>query len=116
MSSIVLFEDKKDCCGCGACFNACPKKAISMVEDEYGFKYPQINDELCIKCGLCKKVCGYQNLPEKYTSRKVYAAASKDDNVLKKSASGGAFTVLASKVIKDGGVVYGAALPLNMES
>lgn len=21
MSSIVLFDDKKDCCGCGACMN-----------------------------------------------------------------------------------------------
>lgn len=33
MSSIVLFDDKKDCCGCGACMNVCPKNAIRMAED-----------------------------------------------------------------------------------
>lgn len=113
MSSIVLFEDKKECCGCGACFNACPKKAISMCEDEYGFKYPKINEELCVECGLCKKVCGYQNPPEKHASSKVYAAASKSSDIIKKSASGGAFAVFASKVLKEGGVVYGAALPFE---
>ena len=110
MSSIVLFEDKKDCCGCGACFNACPKKAISMCEDEYGFIYPQINKNLCVECGLCKKTCGYQDLPEKHVSSKVYAAASKSSDIIKKSASGGAFATLAIKVLKDGGVVYGATL------
>ena len=36
MSSIVLFDDKKDCCGCGACMNVCPKNAIRMAEDEVG--------------------------------------------------------------------------------
>ena len=30
MSSIVLFDDKKDCCGCGACMNVCPKNAIKI--------------------------------------------------------------------------------------
>lgn len=39
MSSIVLFDDKKDCCGCGACMNVCPKNAIRMAEDEVGFVY-----------------------------------------------------------------------------
>lgn len=42
-----------------------------------------------------------------------YAAASNDDNLLRKSASGGAFAVLAENVLKKGGVVYGAALPLE---
>lgn len=109
---IVLFDDKKKCCGCGACMNVCPKNAISMQEDEYGFIYPQINQEICVECGACKKVCGYQNLPEKHKVKKVYAAASKDDDLLKKSASGGAFAVIARKILEDGGVVYGVALPL----
>ena len=37
MSSIVLFDDKKDCCGCGACMNVFRKYAIRMAEDEVGF-------------------------------------------------------------------------------
>lgn len=34
---IILFDDKKNCCACGACMNVCPKDAIRMEEDEYGF-------------------------------------------------------------------------------
>ena len=91
--------------------NACPKSAIMMEEDEYGFVYPKINTELCVECGACKKVCGYQNIPEKHFPKSVYAAAAKNDNILKKSASGGVFAVLAEKVIDKGGIVYGAAMP-----
>ncbi len=52
---IVLFESKEKCCACGACMNICPKQAITMVEDEYGFLYPQIDKEKCVGCGACKK-------------------------------------------------------------
>lgn len=110
MSGIVLFEDKKDCCGCGACMNVCPKEAISMVEDEYGFIYPKIDKTLCVECGACKKVCGYQSLPEKHKSEGVYAMAAKDVDMLRQSASGGAFAVIAKKVLEEGGTVYGVAL------
>ena len=54
--SIVLFDDKKDCCGCGACMNVCPKNAIRMAEDEVGFVYPEIDQNLCVGCGVCKKL------------------------------------------------------------
>ena len=111
MGEIRLFKNTKDGCGCGACMNACPKSAIMMEEDEYGFVYPKINTELCVECGACKKVCGYQNIPEKHFPKSVYAAAAKNDNILKKSASGGVFAVLAEKVIDKGGIVYGAAMP-----
>lgn len=110
MSEIVLFEDKKECCGCGACMNVCPKEAISMVEDEYGFIYPKIDKTLCVECGACKKVCGYQSLPEKHKPERVYAMAAKDEDMLRQSASGGAFAVIAENILKDGGIVYGAAL------
>lgn len=41
--------------------------------------------------------------------RKCYAAWSHDNDVLKESTSGGAFTELAKVVLKDGGIVVGAA-------
>lgn len=72
MSSIVLFDDKKDCCGCGACMNVCPKNAIRMAEDEVGFVYPEIDQNLCIGCGACKKACGYQMQPMMQKSEAVY--------------------------------------------
>lgn len=52
-----LFEEKAACCGCGACFNICPKGTITMQEDEEGFLYPVIKEENCVKCYLCIKVC-----------------------------------------------------------
>ncbi|SEL72675.1 Coenzyme F420-reducing hydrogenase, beta subunit [Butyrivibrio sp. ob235] len=107
---IVLFESKEKCCGCGACMNVCPKHAISMETDEYGFVYPNIDYSKCVGCGLCKKSCGFQNLPQLYVPQKVYAATSRDKTALKISASGGAFEAIARKVLSDGGCVYGSAM------
>ena len=38
----VLYKRKEECCGCTACYAICQKEAISMVEDEEGFEYPQM--------------------------------------------------------------------------
>lgn len=40
----VLYKRKEECCGCTACYAICPIEAISMVEDEEGFEYPQIDE------------------------------------------------------------------------
>ena len=53
----VLWERKEDCCGCTACYAICPHSAITMEPDEEGFEYPLINEEKCIRCGMCLKVC-----------------------------------------------------------
>ena len=53
--------DKSNCCGCHACYNACPQNAITMKKNELGFRYPAIDKEKCIDCGLCKKVCPVLN-------------------------------------------------------
>ncbi len=53
----VLYERKEDCCGCTACSAICPKSAITMKEDKEGFEYPIIDEEKCIRCGMCLKVC-----------------------------------------------------------
>ncbi len=53
----VLYSDKRDCCGCTACFSVCPVSAIQMVEDEEGFEYPIISDNKCIRCFQCVRSC-----------------------------------------------------------
>lgn len=54
---MLLIEDKKNCCGCTACYTICPKSAIQMKEDQEGFLYPRISTDQCINCGLCEKIC-----------------------------------------------------------
>lgn len=53
----VLYKRKEECCGCTACYAICQKEAISMVEDEEGFEYPQIDESKCVRCYQCIKVC-----------------------------------------------------------
>ena len=52
----------EQCQGCMAhpCMEVCPKKAISFKE---GYSY--IDQEKCIKCGQCKKVCPYGAIYER---------------------------------------------------
>ena len=49
------YDQKNECCGCMACLNACPQKAIVMQTDSEGFFYPQTDERFCINCGICKK-------------------------------------------------------------
>ena len=53
----TVLENTDLCYGCGACFNKCPQKAITMKPNKVGFLYPEIDESLCIDCKLCQKVC-----------------------------------------------------------
>lgn len=110
---MILFEEKKDCCGCEACANVCAKDAITMVSDEYGFRFPKIDSNKCVDCGLCTKVCAFQRIQETNTPQKVYVAASTDEGQVVKSASGGIFAAIATYYLSKGGIVFGAALSVN---
>ena len=57
----IEIEEKSDCCGCTACAAVCPRDAIEMAEDSEGFRYPRVDPEKCIDCGLCRKVCPILN-------------------------------------------------------
>ena len=105
---MIKIQDKKDCCGCSACVQVCPRKCITMEVDEEGFQYPYSNDYLCIDCHLCEKVCPVINQDQQRIPKKVYAAKNLDDNIRLESSSGGLFTIIASEIIKEGGVVFGA--------
>lgn len=58
----ILYREKEECCGCTACFAICPKGAISMVADEEGFEYPQVDGQKCVRCHACLKVCPFRRV------------------------------------------------------
>ncbi|MBO4707555.1 MAG: Coenzyme F420 hydrogenase/dehydrogenase, beta subunit C-terminal domain [Elusimicrobiaceae bacterium] len=112
---MIQIIGKEKCCGCGACVQICPKNAITMRADNEGFLYPVIDDKKCIKCGLCLKICPILNNQKQDFRPKVYVAKNKNTEVLKKSSSGGMFSILADYVLEQNGVVFGAAFNKNWE-
>lgn len=105
---MIDIKVKKDCCGCSACVQICPKGCISLKEDNEGFLYPEADKDICIDCGLCEKVCPFINVGVPHEPVNTFAAKNKDESVRMESSSGGIFTLLAEKVIQEGGVVFGA--------
>ena len=110
---MIEIKDKKDCCGCHACATICAKHCITMQADEEGFLYPIVDKDACIDCGLCEKICPVINQSESRKPLKVYAAKNKNEDIRRQSSSGGIFTLLAEKVIDEGGVVFGARFDEN---
>lgn len=101
--------EKNKCTGCTACVVICPKQCVTMQQDEEGFAYPAVNNEICVGCGVCEKSCPVLNVKEQQQEPTAYAAYSKDDALRLESSSGGVFTELAKAVLNQGGVVFGAA-------
>lgn len=94
----------------------CPKQCILMREDTEGFLYPEVDEDICIDCGLCEKVCPELNQGEPKTPPIVYAAMAKDEILRRSSSSGGIFSLLAESVIDEGGVVFGSAFNERWEA
>lgn len=94
-----MFLDTNDyfeCCGCGACADICPRKAISMTVNHNGFVYPFINETLCIGCNKCRNICAFSKNDTFQASVSLCYYGwidSKSERLL--STSGGAFMSIA---------------------
>lgn len=107
----IIIQNKTQCSGCHACYHVCPKKCITMVEDTEGFLYPLVDKNHCIECGLCTQVCPIINKRETCDLvPKAYAAYVLDEEVRKKSSSGGLFYVFAEYVLKKDGAVFATSM------
>jgi coenzyme F420-reducing hydrogenase beta subunit len=87
-----------------------------MQDDKEGFEYPAIDNNKCIKCGLCEKVCPIINKGNKRSPLHVYAAKNSNENVRQHSSSGGVFSLLAEQVIREGGVVFGVKYNVDADA
>lgn len=103
----------QNCSSCGACANVCARSAITMQLDGEGFYRPVVDAEKCVQCGACEKVCPWNNTVENPNISaelpRTVAAFAKNESVRLDSSSGGIFTVLAEKILDDGGAVVGVA-------
>ncbi len=104
------------CTGCSACANICPNGAITMQENKEGFLYPIIDENLCSGCKKCEQICPELNkikLNPKINNTYAFIAQDKYKN---NSSSGGAFALLAEKILLEGGYVAGCTLDNNFEA
>ncbi|MFQ9446488.1 MAG: Coenzyme F420 hydrogenase/dehydrogenase, beta subunit C-terminal domain [Christensenellales bacterium] len=107
-----VFEDKAACCGCGLCKAACPHQAITMTPDEEGFCYPVIDAQRCTNCGACPTCLRLRAGTEGEAAGLLCCAPSRCGRI-------GAqlfrrrFSAIASFVLEQGGVVFGAVFNEN---
>ena len=109
---MIQLKNKKDCCGCNVCADACHVDAITFNTDNEGFWYPEIDVNVCDNCHLCEKVCpliNIQNLKHNdFKKPKVYGCYHTDLVIRFDSTSGGIFSALAQEMYKQKGYVGGA--------
>lgn len=108
---MINIKNPADCCGCTACASICAHDAIAMVPDALGFLYPKVDKGKCVECGLCEKVCAFNDHYDtslNLNKPSAYAARHKDMNEVETSRSGAAFIAISDYILEQGGVVYGA--------
>ena len=108
---MIEIKNPADCCGCTACASICAHDAIKMKPDALGFLYPKVDIEKCVDCGLCEKVCAFNDhydVTQNLEKPLAYAARHKDMNEIETSRSGAAFIAISDYILEQGGVVYGA--------
>lgn len=112
----ILFDNKENCCGCSACSAVCPTQAISMKYDEEGFRYPEIEEDKCIRCEKCLTVCSFKEEQQYKPHPIVYAVKHRNSDIRKLSRSGGMFTALSDAILQENGVIYGCVLTEDFQA
>lgn len=95
----------ENCTGCMSCATTCVHNAISVVEDELGFLRPVIDENRCVDCGACRRVCPELNRVEMRFPIACFAAAISDRSHSNDFAFGGVASTIARHFIEKGGIV-----------
>ncbi|MEN6471859.1 MAG: Coenzyme F420 hydrogenase/dehydrogenase, beta subunit C-terminal domain [Clostridiaceae bacterium] len=115
MNNIFGENLKQHCCGCRACEQACPQNCIQIKQDNEGFLLPFCMDEnTCIECAACVRVCPTLDRAIGHKAELAYGLIHKNTDITNNSASGGAFSALASYVIDRGGTVFGCIMDKDL--
>ena len=113
MQNKIKLAAISDCTGCAACGDVCPKRCISFDFNNTLHLYPNINEDVCIKCGKCMKTCPILNPDDSSESdvsgRYRYFATWREDNYKRAfSTSGGAGAAIAEWGVQNGWKVCGS--------
>lgn len=100
-------SDFTQCSNCGACYNICPKGAISLKTDGL-FYTPSVDNKLCVDCSKCAGVCPVNREIKGNAPAAAFSGWHKDSSVVLNSSSGGVFYGIANAVVLQGGVVFAA--------
>jgi coenzyme F420 hydrogenase subunit beta len=124
VNNIVNVYPQGLCTGCGTCASACPTSAIEIIRDERRGTYaPQLDDKRCNQCGLCLEACpglsvDFNELNLRIFGKEpeeswlgnyigLYVGHASDDEVRRKSSSGGLVTALLLFALEEG-IIQGA--------
>ncbi len=109
--SKIQLASKCECTGCLTCVDTCQLGALQSYMGTDGRYYVKVDKHRCIGCMKCVKACpvvsNYSYSESEYV--KFYAAWNTDDEFRISSASGGVFSAIAQYVLRQGGIVIGAA-------
>ena len=108
---MIDIQDPSQCSGCTACAAVCAHDAIAMRPDALGFMYPVVDSQKCVDCGLCDKVCAFNDGYDRslnLSQPTAYGARHNDMAEVATSRSGAVFIAISDYVLANGGVVYGA--------
>ncbi|WP_195539304.1 Coenzyme F420 hydrogenase/dehydrogenase, beta subunit C-terminal domain [Eubacterium maltosivorans] len=110
--------DSKRCTGCKMCSDLCNANAIFFQVNKEGFWYPRVNEEKCIKCGVCVKKCPELNkvLFNNALEPDVFAAWTLDDTIRFESTSGGVYYEFGRKFIEENGIIVGCVYSPDKKS
>lgn len=119
-NNILDVKDKiYQCTGCQVCAALCPQDAIKIILDNEGFYVPQIDQDKCNYCGLCKRSCYKFGVNIEMTNKvegvQTFAAKSKNKEILNSSTSGGIASHIAEECIKQGYKVVGVAYDFDRD-
>lgn len=108
-SKVLDFNRTEECTGCSVCASVCPSGAITFTRNDKGFAMPIVDEDVCIGCHRCERVCLVLARPRTQHPNFVsgFVFSSDEHSTVQKSASGGAFAELAFDAVGTGGCACG---------